>query len=292
MTNPAQRTATVPCGDVTIFYRRFGAPGRTPIIILHGANYYDSEDWIDIATKLAGDREVAAFDARGFGQSTWSPSKDYSINAQIADVAAVLDDLGWPKAIVMGASRGGAFGSVFVGQYPERIVGYIAIDFVPDTAIRHPGTPIQLGQTINNKPRVHATVEAAQQAMSRDHNAPPGSPARKRLDAILKPVDGGYIVGRRDPDFWNPVPTTPGRWRTDLTFDVDLWQQLAKVDVPLLFVKAKESRAGHAADAMDRLRRDHPKAHLTYVDGGHDVANGAPDQLLDRVKTFLAATAL
>ncbi len=34
----AQRTGTVPSGDVTLFYRLFGIPGATPIIILHGAN--------------------------------------------------------------------------------------------------------------------------------------------------------------------------------------------------------------------------------------------------------------
>ena len=288
----AHHTATVACGDVTLFYRRFGAPGATPIIILHGANYYDSADWIDVATRLATDRQLAAFDARGFGRSTWSPSKDYSINAQLADVAAVLDDLGWAKAIIMGASRGGAFGVTFAAEYPERTAGYIAVDFVPDTAIRHPGTPIHLERSIGHKPRVFPTIEAAQKAMSRHRDTPPGSPAHKRLMDILTPVEGGYITGLRDPDFWNPIPTTPHRWRTELTFHIDLWKELAKVSVPVLFVKATRSEAGHAPDALDRLRRDFPQAHVTQVDGVHDVAASAPDELIDRVRTFLTATGL
>jgi pimeloyl-ACP methyl ester carboxylesterase len=292
MTSPAHQTATVASGDVTLFYRRFGAPGRTPIVILHGANYYDSADWIDVAARLAGDREIAAFDARGYGRSSWSPSKDYSINANLGDVLAVLDDLRWRKAIVMGASRGGAFGLAFAGQFPERTAGYIAVDFVPDIAIRHPGSPIQLTQTIGNKPRVFATVEDALKATSRDKNAPPGSPARKRFEEVLKKVAGGYILRYRDPDFWNPVPTAPGRWPTNLTFEIDLWQELAKVKAPVLFIKAMASASGHDPGALDRIRREFPQAQVTQVDGGHDVAAGQPDQLIDRVRTFLAATSL
>ena len=72
-------------GDVRIFYRRFGKPGASPILLFHGGNYYDSVDWIEVATALSQDREVVVFDARGFGESGWSPSKDYSHAAHMAD---------------------------------------------------------------------------------------------------------------------------------------------------------------------------------------------------------------
>jgi pimeloyl-ACP methyl ester carboxylesterase len=185
MTGPAHRTVTVASGDVTLFYRRFGLPGRTPIVILHGA-FYDSADWIDVAARLASDREIAAFDARGYGRSTWSPSKDYSINANLGDVLAVLDVLRWDKAIVMGASRGGAFGLAFAGQFPERTAGYIAVDFVPDIAIRHPGSPIQLTQTIGNKPRVFASVEDALKARAATRTLHPARPARRQFEEVLR----------------------------------------------------------------------------------------------------------
>lgn len=47
---PDHRTGTVESGDVTIFYRHFGAPrsdagGGTPMIVLHGQSYF-SYDWI------------------------------------------------------------------------------------------------------------------------------------------------------------------------------------------------------------------------------------------------------
>src|SRR5262249_34870153 len=53
-----QRNGRVNSGDVSIFYRAFGARGRTPILLMHGANYFDSYDWIGVAEALASDREV------------------------------------------------------------------------------------------------------------------------------------------------------------------------------------------------------------------------------------------
>jgi esterase len=61
-------------GDARIHFRVFGTPGRTPILIVHGMSYF-SYDWIGAAAQLAGDREVAAMDQRGFGDSDWSPTR-------------------------------------------------------------------------------------------------------------------------------------------------------------------------------------------------------------------------
>src|SRR2546425_9607539 len=85
-----QRTGRVNSGDVSLFYRTYGTPGRTPILLLHGSNYYDSYDWIGVASALATDRLVATPDRRGWGESTWSPSKDYSRDALVDDMLAVM----------------------------------------------------------------------------------------------------------------------------------------------------------------------------------------------------------
>jgi len=293
MTTPAHRTGTAVSGDVSLFYRLFGQPGRMPIIILHGANYYDSHDWIDVAAQLASDREVVAFDARGYGQSDWSPSKDYSHDAQVADVASVLDHLGWKQAIVLGASRGGSYGIVFASSFPERTAALIVVDSFPQVGIQHPGTQLSKTLAIGNKPRVHESIEAALASMSRDRNVPPGSAARARLESILKPVEGGYVLRYRDPDFLNVVPTAPSHWKTQISIDVDLWQELAKVTAPTLFVRAKDSRSGHdSIAAMARIGREFPRVHRAEVDGGHDVAAIAPEQLIDHVRKFLTAESL
>ena len=84
LATPARADGRFASGDVTIFYRSFGKPGKTPLILMHGADNFDSFDWIPVAEKLATDREVVCFDMRGFGESTWSPSKNYSYQRLLA----------------------------------------------------------------------------------------------------------------------------------------------------------------------------------------------------------------
>jgi pimeloyl-ACP methyl ester carboxylesterase len=45
MTVAKHRTGTVTSGDVELFYRAFGRPGATPILIVHGLSFF-SYDWI------------------------------------------------------------------------------------------------------------------------------------------------------------------------------------------------------------------------------------------------------
>ena len=98
------RTAKFSSGDVEIFYRLFGKPGATPIVIVHGLSYF-SYDWIPMAAVLAADRQVAAMDMRGFGDS--GRAQDYSVPAFAGDIIALLNHLGWAQAILVGHSMGG-----------------------------------------------------------------------------------------------------------------------------------------------------------------------------------------
>src|SRR5262249_988014 len=111
-----QRNGRVNSGDVSIFYRAFGARGRTPILLMHGANYFDSYDWIGVAEALASDREVASFDKRGFGETGWSPSKDYSVDANMGDMLAVIAELKWQRPTVVGHSASGRLSISFAAN--------------------------------------------------------------------------------------------------------------------------------------------------------------------------------
>ncbi len=66
-------TGRVPSGDVKIFYRKFGRPGRTPVLIVHGLSFF-SYDWAKPAELIGRDREVAAIDMRGFGEFGLEPA--------------------------------------------------------------------------------------------------------------------------------------------------------------------------------------------------------------------------
>ncbi len=124
MALPAHRTGTTNSGNVEIFYRAFGRKGATPILINHGLSFM-SYDWIEIADRLARGREVAAMDMRGFGESSWSADKKYGVGDFAGDCLALMDHLGWDRAILVGhthpsAGRGHAAGLLRAGRRARR----------------------------------------------------------------------------------------------------------------------------------------------------------------------------
>ena len=279
MSATEHRSGNVRSGDVSLFYRHFGSGGATPMLIYHGANYYDSADWIEVAGALSDDREVMVWDTRGFGESGWSPSKNYSLDAQTADAAAIMDHLGWDKAIVAGHSMGGRHAIVFSSRYPERTAATIVIDHCPGRG----GGGLVFEQSIGNKAPVFETIEAAHAVMSREKPTDDGG--WQRVREALKPVDGGFVF-RRDPDYANPIPTGVEGWisRFDIT---DVWDELGRIEVPTLIVRGTLSdRYGEAE--IRRVRSELPQIAWTEVVSGHDVAGAAPEALIEAIKAFLA----
>jgi len=284
MANVQHETGTVASGDVTLFYRLFGKAGATPIIIFHGANYYDSADWIEVAGALASDRQVLAWDTRGFGKSTWSASKDYSLDTQMADVNALLDHLGWNKVIAMGHSMGGGRSILFSARFPQRVEKLIIVDHCPG---KGGGVAAAAKQSIGNAATRYESVEAAQKSMSR-HPVAAGTPAEARLKEILLPADGGGFTVARDPDYMNPVPVG-GEGRTPKIVVDDMWDELATVKCPIVIVRGTQSDR-YTPEAIARVKNDYPHIKMVDVESGHDVAGGAPGPLIDAARSFLAAS--
>ncbi len=277
MTTQTHRTGHVISGDVTLFYRHFGNPGGTPVIILHGANYYDSADWVGIASALSHDREVVVRDARGFGQSSWSPSKSYDHEANCRDIEALLDHLGWDKAVIMGHSMGGGQAIVFASRFADRTAGLVIVDHCPGRG----GGAARTGPSVNNVPVIFPTVDAARDAMSRHREKSEES----RLAEILKPVEGGFVFRSRDPDFGNQVPL--GNFSTPRMEITDTWDELAAVRTPILLFRAINSDR-YTPEALDRMKAEFPHIDLVELETGHDVPGAAPGALAEATSEFLA----
>lgn len=278
MSTRPHRTGTVQSGDVTLFYRHFGTAGAPPILIFHGANYYDSCDRIDVASALARDREVVAWDNRGFGASSWSASKDYSYDSVMADALALLAHFGWQKAVLMGHSAGGSYALLFAARFPNRAAGLIIVDHCP-------GKVSPAAISVNNKPKVYPNIEAALADTSRDKPVAKGSPKWARLEMIFKPVDGGFVF-RRDPDYANRMPVEPPGWSPAFK-PTDTWGELAEVRVPVLILRGTRSDR-YTPEAVARVAKDFPQIRLIDIDAGHDIAGAAPGALIEAVNGFLA----
>src|SRR5258705_944012 len=176
------RTGRVSSGDVSLFYRVFGTPGATPILILHGSNYYDSVDWIEVAGVLATDREVVTPDRRGWGDSSWSPSKDNSLDALLGDMIAVISVMKWSKIIVMGHSGAGPTIISFAVNLPDMVSKLILVDSQMNRE-----ESARTGKSIGNPPYVFESVEAAM-AKHQFSNPPCFAWDRKRAEQSLVKV--------------------------------------------------------------------------------------------------------
>lgn len=285
MSEAAHQTGTVRAGDVNLFYRLFGAPGATPVVIVHGANYYDSADWSEVgaALALAAERQVLCYDQRGFGRSDWSLDKDYSLDAAIADIDALVDHMGWPHIVIMGHSMGGRNAILFAARRAARAERAVIVDHCPGRG----GPIVQDQQSVDNAQQVFASIEAAQKTMSRDTDAPPGSAARARLESFLQRVEGGFCLPR-DPDFNNMVPGGATGWSPTIRVD-DMWDELAAIQCPAMIVRGTRSNRYRQQD-IDRVHAELPHFRWAEVDADHDIAGGAPGALIAAVKTFLAET--
>ena len=82
--------------------------------------------WSTLADDLATDHTVTTWDLRGHGQSDTPPPGDYSRQQALADLAAVLDEVGRP-AVLVGHSLGGYLSLAHTLDHPDDVAGLVLI---------------------------------------------------------------------------------------------------------------------------------------------------------------------
>ncbi len=94
------------------------------VLLLHGGPVSDYLE--SVAAGLRDRFRVATYQQRGLEPSTLA--EPYDVATHLADVVAVLDELGWRKAIVAGHSWGGNLLLHLLASHPNRVLGAVVID--------------------------------------------------------------------------------------------------------------------------------------------------------------------
>jgi pimeloyl-ACP methyl ester carboxylesterase len=96
-----------------------------PIVFLHGASGNLHDAMTIHADRLRGRADLVFVDRPGHGWSSRGPAANALPDGQAATLAAMLDELGIEKAIIVGHSFGGAIAASFALNHPDKTVGTV-----------------------------------------------------------------------------------------------------------------------------------------------------------------------
>jgi pimeloyl-ACP methyl ester carboxylesterase len=115
-------TATTPTGRITGW-----VAGQGPhVLALHGGPGLDADYLDGVVEEVAASHRVATFQQRGLAPST--TEGEFTIAEAVDDIVAVLDELGWDTAWLMGHSWGGHLALHAAEAVPDRLAGLLAVD--------------------------------------------------------------------------------------------------------------------------------------------------------------------
>jgi pimeloyl-ACP methyl ester carboxylesterase len=114
---------------VDIYYEVHG--NGPPLLLTHGYSS-TSAMWAGQIEALSKHHKLVLWDMRGHGQSGYptDPSQ-YSEALTVADMAALLDQVGAENAMVGGLSLGGYMSLAFYRSHPQRVSALLIIDTGP-----------------------------------------------------------------------------------------------------------------------------------------------------------------
>ncbi|MBC9716388.1 alpha/beta hydrolase [Streptomyces sp. TRM66268-LWL] len=250
---------------VRLVCRDWGGDG-VPLVLLHGLAGHAGE-WDEAARALRDLYRVVALDQRGHGASSRLPG-DVSRAAYVADVVAVVRELGLERPVLVGQSLGGHTALLTAAAHPDLARGLVLVEAAPGDA--SPRTPEEIGAWLDAWPVPFASREDARAYFG-------GGPAGEGWAAGLEDTGDGLR-----PRFDRDVMVASLAEIGERSFRAQ-WPQ---VGCPALVVLGERSFVP-AAD-VDAMLAARPRTWAASVPGaGHDLHLERPDALLGVVGPFL-----
>lgn len=247
-----------------------------PIVLVHGS-WVDHENWAPVVPDLAQSLRVLTYDRRGHSRSERPPGQG-SVREDVADLAALLEELEHAPAHVVGNSFGG---SIVLRTAIERP------DLYRSLIVHEP----PLFGLLNDEPD-------AQQALSA---------VNERIEAVRAILNGGDMTeGARR--FVETIAYGPGSWpqlieevRNKFIFNAPTWldelrdpevmeidlNRLSRFSAPALVTLGDRSPPFFAL-VVDKIAAAIPRAiRGTYRDAGHVPYSTNPADYVRVVREFV-----
>jgi pimeloyl-ACP methyl ester carboxylesterase len=262
---PVLRSVQLSTG-VTLPYVVQGDSFGIPLILLHGV----SDSWHSyepVLPHLPAAVRAYALTQRGHGDAD-RPAEGYAPSNFVADVAAFMDALDIPAAVIVGHSLSTSIAERFVIDYPERVRGLVLMGAFRNWR-ENPGL-----------------IEFWQEA----------------IVPLTDPIDPAFARDFQESTITRPAPEAfldlvvseslkaPARiWReTFAAFaDADVERQLHEIEAPTLILWGDQDAFCPRAD-QEYLVKAIPEARLVIYEGiGHAVHWDAPQRVVADLAAFI-----
>ncbi|SIT41752.1 Alpha/beta hydrolase fold protein [Paraburkholderia piptadeniae] len=176
----------------------WGHPGNPVVVLLHGGGQ-TRHAWGSTGALLGKvGYHAVAFDARGHGDSGWSPDGEYSLDALARDLRCIVDAVGAERPVLVGASLGGSTSLVAIGDGHVESSALILVDIVPYT---EPAGVARIHAFMRQRPDGFDTLEEVADAISQYR---PTQSRQHNLNGLSKNVrvgEDGRFRWHWDPRF-------------------------------------------------------------------------------------------
>ncbi|MCS5575149.1 MAG: alpha/beta hydrolase [Pseudomonadales bacterium] len=261
----------------------WGREGDPLVLLLHGGGQ-TRHAWKGTGEALAAAGfHTYSLDARGHGDSDWASDGDYEQDGMVNDLASVVEALGDPHPVLVGASMGGGVSLCAIGDGKVDARALVLVDMAPK--IEAEGAQKILA-FMRQKPDGFDSLEEVAEAIA---SYQPHRERPRQLDGLKKNVR----LDENDRLRWHWDPA----WISDRPFvEVDTrWERLEtaakelnKSLLPTLLVRGGLSDVLSEAGAQEFLMTCPYAEYVNVTDAAHMVAGDRNDIFTSAVAEFLA----
>ncbi|MFH5824691.1 alpha/beta fold hydrolase [Georgenia sp. AZ-5] len=246
--------------------------GDRDLVLVHGLHAHHLW-WHGVIPFLVPHCRIISVDLSGHGES--QHRTEYTLTAWTTDLAAVIEDAGSSRPVLVGHSNGGRVAVTTAARYPGMTAGVVMFDSVVRPPWNRPG--LRWGQRARPL-RYSATREAA---IARFRLVPeqPDPPAE-----LLAPVAAHSVHEGAGGWTWKYDQRSPIRLEDEL-----LDWALATADVPLRYVYAELSVVADA-EGVEYVRKFRPPGGLEILELAglhHHLILERPDLCAEVVTDFV-----
>jgi haloacetate dehalogenase len=269
-------------GGVTIHAVKGGS--GPPLLLLHGAPL-TLYTWRDVAPRLAEEFTVVATDLRGYGDSSQPQGlpdhSNYAKRALALDQIEVMRHFGFERFAVVGQDRGGRVAHRLALDHPDSLTKAVFIDIVPTHYLY-----------------THVTLDFVQayyhwfSYLQRSPIPEDMLLAQQRQAAASgRPLSAAQLEYRRRNGTPQGVHAMCEDYRAGASIDLehDAADRARRIGCPLRVLWAENGAMDRLYDVLAIWREYAADATGKGMPGGHNMQEGAPDEVLAELRTYLRA---